>query len=392
MRVEIAASRANWFSGVALNAASSVTYDFFDDPIDWAFAALFAMLALFAWGLRLWEPSINGPLTNLSLNFAALVVILLAAQYLWRATFPNYPFSTGAVWRRLAAYPLRQFIYAAAGVLIFSGGFEAIFSGAPLEVMGVTAGSPDLANPVFASSAAAMNQIAAFVLAFGVLAYLGFVILAGPAPRATSTALVTAVPPRSARMLSTQSALAGHDLARRIRLMGWMGFWLDFVLAFLTAPLLAFGAVGQSISSTIWVSDPIHWGFVGLGLLFASLFLDFFSTIASAKLMADPSGFLSDDRPAKLWFLGAGSLINVFGSVVSFIGVGLSIALLVAKTVSQPPGIAITDPDKIVRALDIFILMANFNLLLAHFIGAGAAVWLSTEALKARHRFAAALG
>ncbi|MBI5313714.1 MAG: hypothetical protein HZB28_11490, partial [Methylocystis sp.] len=33
-------------------------YDFFDDPVDWAFAALFALLTLAAWGLRLWEPSI----------------------------------------------------------------------------------------------------------------------------------------------------------------------------------------------------------------------------------------------------------------------------------------------------------------------------------------------
>ncbi|RNJ50222.1 hypothetical protein [Methylocystis hirsuta] len=57
-------------------------YDFFDDPVDWAFAALFALLTLAAWGLRLWEPSIGGPLTNLALNFAALIVVLLAAQYL----------------------------------------------------------------------------------------------------------------------------------------------------------------------------------------------------------------------------------------------------------------------------------------------------------------------
>ena len=93
-------------------------YDFFDDPVDWAFAALFALLALVAWGLRLWEPSIGGPLTNLALNFAALVVILLAAQYLWRSWFPNYPFGVGAAWRRFAAYPLRQFVYAFAGLLV----------------------------------------------------------------------------------------------------------------------------------------------------------------------------------------------------------------------------------------------------------------------------------
>lgn len=367
-------------------------YDFFDDPVDWAFAALFALLTLAAWGLRVWEPSIGDPFTNLALNFAALIVILLAAQYLWRAWFPNYPFGVGPASRRFAAYPLRQFVYAAAGLLVLSGGFEAIFSGASFNVVGISAGSPSLADQDFADVARAMNQIAAFALPAGLVAYLGFVALAGPARRATSTALVATAPQRRALALSPESALVGQDLGRRIRLMGWIGFWLDFVLAFLTAPLLAFGAVGQSISSTVWVSDPIHWGYFGLGLLFASLFLNLFSTIASGRLMRDPARMLAADQPAALWFLGVGSLVNVLGSMVSFIGVGLSIALLVAKTVSQPPGIAITDPDRIVRALDVFILMANFNLLLAHFIGAGAAVWLSMQTLKARHKFAVGLG
>lgn len=367
-------------------------YDFFDDPVDWAFAALFALLSLAAWGVRLWEPSFGGPLTNLALNFAALIVVLLAAQYLWRAWFPNYPFSVSPTWRRFAAYPLRQFVYAAAGLLVVSSGFEAIFSGASFDVVGFSAGSPGLADRDFADVARAMNLIAAFVLPAGLVAYLGFVALAGPARRATSTALVATAPQRRALALSPESTLVGQDLGRRIRLMGWIGFWLDFILAFLTAPLLAFGAVGQSISSTVWVSDPIHWGYFGLGLLLASLFLDLFSTIASGRLMRDPASMLAADQPAALWFLGAGSIVNVLGSMVSFIGVGLSIALLVAKTVSQPPGIAITDPDRIVRALDVFILMANFNLLLAHFIGAGAAVWLSTQALKARHKFALGLG
>lgn len=367
-------------------------YDFFDDPVDWAFAALFALLTLAAWGLRLWEPSIDGPLTNLALNFAALIVVLLAAQYLWRAWFPNYPFGVGQAWRRFAAYPLRQFVYAAAGLLLVSSGFEAIFNGASFDVVGISAGSPGLADPDLADVARAMNQIAAFALPAGLVAYLGFVALAGPARRATSTALVATAPQRRALALSPESALVGQDLGRRIRLMGWIGFWLDFILAFLTAPLLVFAAVGQSISSTVWVSDPIHWGYFGLGFLIASLFLDLFSTIASGRLMRDPASVLAADQPAAMWFLGVGSLVNVLGSVVSFIGVGLSIALLVAKTVSQPPGIAITDPDKIVRALDVFILMANFNLLLAHFVGAGAAVWLSMQALKARHKFAVKLG
>jgi len=73
--------------------------------------------------------------------------------------------------------------------------------------------------------------------------------------------------------------------------------------------------------------------------------------------------------------------------VVSFIGVGLSVALLIGKTVSQPPGIAITDPNKIIRALDVFVLLVNFNLLFAHFVGFAVTAWLSVSALKAHHQY-----
>ncbi len=205
-------------------------YDFFDDPVDWAFAALFALLTLVAWGVRLWEPSIGGPLTNLALNFAALVVILLAAQYLWRSWFPNYPFGVGPAWRRFAAYPLRQFVYAAAGLLVVSGGFEAIFSGASFDVVGISAGSPGLADVGFAAVARALNQFAAFALPAGLIAYLSFVALAGSTRRATSMTLIVTAPSRRALAISPESVLIGQDLGRRIRLMGcsdfgWISSW-----------------------------------------------------------------------------------------------------------------------------------------------------------------------
>jgi hypothetical protein len=52
------------------------------------------------------------------------------------------------------------------------------------------------------------------------------------------------------------------------------------------------------------------------------------------------------------------------------------VSVLVAKAVSQPPGVAITDPNKIIRALDVFIVVANINGIAAHFVGTVASIWL----------------
>jgi hypothetical protein len=75
------------------------------------------------------------------------------------------------------------------------------------------------------------------------------------------------------------------------------------------------------------------------------------------------------------------------GVSIAILGTAFSIALLIAKTVSQPPGIAITDPQKIVRAVDVFVLLANFNIVVAHFIGILTCLWM----LNRVHRFYLAL-
>jgi Protein of unknown function (DUF3611) len=61
--------------------------------------------------------------------------------------------------------------------------------------------------------------------------------------------------------------------------------------------------------------------------------------------------------------------------VVALLGAGASVSVLVAKTVSQPPGVAIVDPNKIVRALDVFVVLANLNLIAAHLIGTAISFW-----------------
>ena len=58
---------------------------------------------------------------------------------------------------------------------------------------------------------------------------------------------------------------------------------------------------------------------------------------------------------------------------------------LIAKTVSQPPGIAITDPTKIIRALDVFVLLMSFLLLMAHFIGGGIERWRAYRLRESAH-------
>ena len=162
-----------------------------------------------------------------------------------------------------------------------------------------------------------------------------------------------------------------QNLAKNLRLFGWIAFWLQLVLALICGVLLEFATSGRAFS-------PAAAG--GSAMLSTGVSLDFCScgsqsrwrSIARAppaKSSQDPDAYLNKIGVTSFWFLLASLLIGFLGVFIAFIGVALSISLLIVKTVSQPPGIAITDPSKIVRALDVFILIVNFDLLVAHFIG-----------------------
>lgn len=57
------------------------------------------------------------------------------------------------------------------------------------------------------------------------------------------------------------------------------------------------------------------------------------------------------------------------GILLMILGKGATIAVLLAKSVSQPQGVAIYDPSRSIRSLDIFVAAANTTGITAHFVG-----------------------
>lgn len=118
-----------------------------------------------------------------------------------------------------------------------------------------------------------------------------------------------------------------------------------------------------------------------------AVLLTFYYTRAARKVVSRPDSYFNQKTRSAFWFLGTGILTGLFGVFISFTWVALSISLLISKTVSIPPGIMMMDPTQIIRAIDVFALMVNFNLLVSHFIGAGTALLLSINISKARREY-----
>ncbi|BBU62819.1 hypothetical protein MSC49_27540 [Methylosinus sp. C49] len=345
---------------------------------------------------------LTSPLFALHVALGVLAGALLLAQIVLRLAVP--PPALPARWskgRRAAAAFCEFLAYLSLALLVATGALWGYFGGAPLEVFGhplpvSPAADPRLADilgPAWAQplglggatvseALLAAHRLLGYALAGAIILYLALGGFSRFAPQTP--------PPESAKLtpvLIEHSPTAG--LSSRLRLFGWLQFWPQLAIALASGVLLQFSTAGRAFSpSQSGYGDAIYWSLFAFLLLCAATALAFFYTRAAPSVAQ--ADYLGVHKLTAFWFLTLGLAIGLIGVIVSFIGLSLSVSLLVAKTVSQPPGIAITDPNKIIRALDVFVLLVNFALLLAHFIGVGIAVFLTSEATRARYRFAVA--
>ncbi|MBI1242411.1 DUF3611 family protein [Umezakia ovalisporum] len=168
-----------------------------------------------------------------------------------------------------------------------------------------------------------------------------------------------------------------HKIANQIRLTGWMMLWVQLALALVSGLLLLFTYTGRDFvgQSNPGLGIGIFWAVTGILLLLFSVFWDFRYTRIGRRL-DNPNPTLHPSKTDTITAIRMGIVVSLVGMLLTILGSGTSVSLLVAKVVSQPPGVAIISPNKIIRGMDVFIVVANINGIAAHYIGAVASMWL----------------
>ncbi|HXY59905.1 MAG TPA: DUF3611 family protein [Methylocystis sp.] len=360
---------------------------------------LLALASLALLGLGLWlrysptTTETHERLASLHVSLGLSTAILLGLTLLLRLVFgaPAYPEALSS-WRRLVGGAVNGLLYLCLLVLLASGYLRETFSATPVELWGLPLPIWAEADDTLAQQMALAHEYAAYAFAGLVILHLLLVLANGltspgflrrmlPVGPLAEAAPAPPLPPAPEAL----GAKIAENLARRLNILGWTQFWLQFVLAFACALLLQFVTSGRMLSSlSLGYGDAMYWGGVSLGVLCVTCALGFIDTRFAKSVALHPDRYLGGAGGRGFWRLTLGLGLSLVGLVIAFIGVGLSIALLIAKTVSQPPGIAITDPNKIIRALDVFVLLTNFNLLMGHFVGFVTSLWLRVEASRAR--------
>ncbi len=68
--------------------------------------------------------------------------------------------------------------------------------------------------------------------------------------------------------------------------------------------------------------------------------------------------------------LRLGLIVSLIGLLISFVASEATVAVILGKALAQPQGVAVYRPENQIRPLDIFVMLANVNMIGAHFFGA----------------------
>jgi Protein of unknown function (DUF3611) len=168
-----------------------------------------------------------------------------------------------------------------------------------------------------------------------------------------------------------------RSIGNTIRLTGWIAFWVQLGLAVVSGLALLFAVTGRSFTEqpNAGLGIGIFWAVCGVLMLLFSVYWDFRYT-RIGKSLENPNPALHSSKADTTGIIRLGIFLGFVGMLLTILGAGATVVVLLAKSISQPPGVAITDPDNIIRALDVFVAVANINGIAAHFVGTVTSLWL----------------
>lgn len=176
-----------------------------------------------------------------------------------------------------------------------------------------------------------------------------------------------------ARLLAPETRGIGNT----IRLTGWITFWIQLAIGVVSVLALLFALTGRRFvqQQNAGLGIGIFWAVCGIVLLLFSLYWDFrYTRIGKALENTNPALHPSKGDTTRILRLGI--VVSLVGILLTLLGAGSTVLVLVAKSISQPPGVAIINPYNIIRAMDIFVAVADITGIAAHYAGTVASLWL----------------
>jgi hypothetical protein len=176
-------------------------------------------------------------------------------------------------------------------------------------------------------------------------------------------------------------------ISAAFRWAGWVSFWIQVVLAVVSSLMLlsALGLIGARTAAggaNAGTGVGVLLALAGLVAVYSSIYWAFRYALLGRRLRSRDASKRPSPKDA-IQVLRIGIVISMVGMLLTLFGGQALIGSLLLKALLQPQGGTVFMPGNInqyVEAFDpgifIFIVQANTNTLLAHFVSLSATLWL----------------
>ncbi|MEG4517868.1 MULTISPECIES: DUF3611 family protein [unclassified Microcoleus] len=166
--------------------------------------------------------------------------------------------------------------------------------------------------------------------------------------------------------------LTQSEFVATFRLFSRFSFWIQLFLGAVSGIVLLFAMLGRNMgeqTNNAGIGFGVFLAIVGLLLLGFRIFWDFRYRLLGRLLHAE-NAQVYPSKEHITHTLRIGLVSSLVGVLIAFVASEETVAVVLAKTLSQPQALAAYTPENVIRSLDIFVTMANVNLIGAHFFGA----------------------
>ncbi len=177
---------------------------------------------------------------------------------------------------------------------------------------------------------------------------------------------------------------AVRQVSTNLKWSGIIGFWVQLVLGVVSSVILLLASTGSQDQTSKGTGFGLFCAACGLIALALGIYFAFrYSTIA--KMLQNPDPALRPKRSDTLQVIRFGLIVNLVGMLFTILGAQSIVGIVLAKSLSVPQGAIATTgttASQLVKSLDLLIVQANTNTILAHFTGIASSLWLLNRITK----------
>lgn len=170
-----------------------------------------------------------------------------------------------------------------------------------------------------------------------------------------------------------------REIASTFRFAGWFSFWFQLVLTVISSAILLFAAVSTR-TPTAGNNPGTGVGVVltvcGIAVLGFNMFWSLTRYVAiGRRLNAEPA--VRPKKAEAIQTIRTGLIASLIGTLLALLGAEAIVGLLFGKAVNQGfAGFVNVDPAKFIQPIDILVVQASINVILAQFVAISTSLWL----------------